>query len=85
VENITKDGHPAAPGRGEAMQTDIWYDLAIRELSDLSDPATEKLVEAAAENLPLPATDDEETTPADAKAAGPAAKTPAHPHTPSRG
>jgi hypothetical protein len=63
------------------MHTDIWYDLAIRELSDLSDPATEKLVEAAAENLPVPVANDEEPTPADAKAAG-AAKTPAHPHTP---
>ena len=67
------------------MHTDIWYDLAIRELSDLSDPATEKLVEAAAENLPVPAADDEEPTPADAKAAGPAPKTPVHPHAPSRG
>ena len=35
------------------MHSDIWYDLAIRELSDLSDPATEKLVEAAAESLPV--------------------------------
>ena len=41
------------------MHTDIWYDLAIRELSDLSDPATEKLVEAAAENLPVPVASDE--------------------------
>ena len=64
------------------MHTDIWYDLAIRELSDLSDPATEKLVEAAAENLPVPVANDEEPTSADAKAAGAAA---AHPHTPARG
>jgi len=67
------------------MHTDICYDLAIRELSDLSDPATEKLVEAAAENLPVPVANDEEPTSADAKAAGAAAKTPAHPHTPARG
>ena len=51
------------------MHSDLWYDLAIRELSDLSDPATEKLVEAAAENLPAPAAEDEEPVPADAKAA----------------
>ena len=41
------------------MHSDIWYDLAIRELSDLSDPATEKLVEAAAESLPVPDVEDE--------------------------
>ncbi|HKX05428.1 MAG TPA: hypothetical protein VJX71_23235 [Methylomirabilota bacterium] len=33
------------------MHSDIWYDLAIRELSELSDPATEKLMEAAARTL----------------------------------
>jgi hypothetical protein len=36
------------------MHSDIWYDLAIRELSDLSDPAKEKLAEAAAETLAAP-------------------------------
>jgi hypothetical protein len=36
------------------MNTDIWYDLAIRELSDLTDPAKEKLAEAAAETLSEP-------------------------------
>jgi hypothetical protein len=41
------------------MHSDIWYDLAIRELSDLSDPAKEKLVEAAAEALPVPDVEDE--------------------------
>ena len=41
------------------MHSDIWYDLAIRELSDLSDPATEKLVEAAAESLPVNDVEDE--------------------------
>jgi len=79
-------GAPAGPGRGEAMHTDIWYDLAIRELSDLSDPATEKLVEAAAENLPVPAAEDEEPTAADAKAESAArAERAAHPDTPARG
>jgi hypothetical protein len=45
------------------MPWDSWYDLAIRELSDLSDPAKEKLAEAA-EALPAPAPDgggDDET------------------------
>ena len=55
------------------MHSDIWYDLAIRELSDLSDPATEKLVEAAATSLPVPAT-NEESAPADAKTVESAAK-----------
>ncbi|HET8532120.1 MAG TPA: hypothetical protein VFO08_13300 [Methylomirabilota bacterium] len=42
------------------MNTDIWYDLAIRELSDLSDPAKEKLAEAAAETLAAPDVEAEE-------------------------
>lgn len=44
------------------MQMDNWYDLAIRELSELTDPVAEKLAEAA-EALPEPALDieDEET------------------------
>jgi hypothetical protein len=66
------------------MHSDIWYDLAIRELSDLSDPATEKLVEAAAESLPVPE-DDDEPRPAEPKAAEPAGKTPTRPDTPTRG
>jgi len=41
------------------MHSDIWYDLAIRELSDLSDPAKEKLVQAAAAALPVPDVEDE--------------------------
>ena len=28
------------------MHWDVWYDLAVRELCELSDPAKEKLVEA---------------------------------------
>lgn len=42
------------------MHSDIWYDLAIRELSDLSDPAKEKLAEAAAETLAAPDVEAEE-------------------------
>jgi hypothetical protein len=41
------------------MHSDIWYDLAIRELSDLSDPAKEKLADAAAETLAQPVVEDE--------------------------
>lgn len=36
------------------MPMDNWYDLAIRELSDLTDVATEKLAEAE-QSLPEPA------------------------------
>ena len=44
------------------MPWDSWYDLAIRELSDLSDPAKEKLVEAEqALPEPAPEAEDEET------------------------
>lgn len=35
------------------MPMDSWYDLAIRELSDLSDPAKERLAEAE-QALPEP-------------------------------
>jgi hypothetical protein len=47
------------------MPMDNWYDLAIRELSDLTDPAKEKLAEAA-QALPEPAseTEEEEAPPA---------------------
>jgi hypothetical protein len=44
------------------MSWDSWYDLAIRELSDLSDPAKEKLAEAA-EALPEPAPEAEDDEP----------------------
>lgn len=44
-------------GREDAMQ-DVWYDLVILEMSDLSDPAKEKLVEA--EQLALPEPEPEE-------------------------
>jgi len=44
------------------MQMDNWYDLAIRELSELTDPVKEKLAEAV-QSLPEPAleVEDEET------------------------
>jgi hypothetical protein len=42
------------------MPMDNWYDLAIRELSDLTDPAKEILAEAE-QALPEPAAEDEET------------------------
>lgn len=42
------------------MPMDNWYDLAIRELSDLTDPGKEKLAEAAEQVLPEPAPEDEE-------------------------
>ncbi len=44
------------------MQMDNWYDLTIRELSELTDPVNEKLAEAALA-LPEPALEieDEET------------------------
>ena len=60
------------------MNTDIWYDLAIRELSDLSDPAKEKLAEAAAEILADPDVDETEEKPA--APAGPRAPEPEGPH-----
>jgi len=52
------------------MNTDIWYDLAIRELSDLSDPAKERLAEAAAETLAAADVEAEEESaaPADPRA-----------------
>lgn len=46
------------------MPMDNWYDLAIRELSDLTDPAKEKLAEAAEQALPEPEPEvEEEETP----------------------
>jgi hypothetical protein len=42
------------------MPMDNWYDLAIRELSDLTDPVAEKLAEAAEQALPEPAEEDDD-------------------------
>jgi hypothetical protein len=46
--------------RGDTMPMDSWYDLAIRELSDLTDPGKEMLAEAAGQVLPEPAPEDED-------------------------
>jgi hypothetical protein len=46
--------------RGDTMPMDNWYDLAIRELSDLTDPGKEMLAEAE-QALPEPAPEAEET------------------------
>jgi hypothetical protein len=53
------------------MHSDIWYDLAIRELSDLTDPTKEKLAAAAAETLAAPDVEAEEES---AAPAGPRAE-----------
>lgn len=47
------------------MAWEQWYDLAIRELSDRSDPAKELLAEAA-ELLPEPPAEDEDEPPLEA-------------------
>jgi len=54
------------------MPMDSWYDLAIRELSDLSDPAKEKLAEAQ-EALPecAPDAEDDEEPAAEPRPARP--------------
>jgi hypothetical protein len=44
------------------MPMDNWYDLAIRELSDLTDPAKEILAEAE-RALPEPSPEADEQTP----------------------
>jgi len=46
------------------MHSEPWYDLAIRELSELSDPAKEKLAEAAEASLPDLEAEAEPTKPA---------------------
>ena len=59
------------------MHSEPWYDLVIRELSDLSDPAKEKLAEAAAEVLPTADADAEEpAAPEAAPARSPARHSP---------
>jgi hypothetical protein len=40
------EGAPERAERGDTMPMDNWYDLAIRELSDLTDPGKEKLAES---------------------------------------
>jgi len=54
------------------MQMDNWYDLAIRELSELTDPVNEKLAEAV-QALPDPTLEVEaEETPDPPPATAPA-------------
>jgi hypothetical protein len=54
------------------MPMDNWYDLAIRELSDLTDPGKEKLAEAAqALPEPAPEAEDDETPEPPPAVAGP--------------
>jgi hypothetical protein len=67
------------------MHSDIWYDLAIRELSDLSDPATEKLMEAAAETLVAPEANAPESDAADESTPAKPTAQAARPEAPSRG
>jgi hypothetical protein len=55
------DHRPEAPeqGAGEAeMQTDTWYDLAVRELSELTDHAKEMISEAEKAAVRTPTPDD---------------------------
>jgi hypothetical protein len=54
---------PERAERGDTMPMDNWYDLAIRELSDLTDPVAEKLAEVE-QALPEPPEADDEDAPA---------------------
>jgi hypothetical protein len=45
------------------MPMDNWYDLAIRELSDLTDPVVEKLAQAAEQALPEPPEEEDDDAP----------------------
>jgi hypothetical protein len=47
------------------MQWDVWYDLMVLEMSDLSDPGKEKLIEAAKASLPPDAGAEDEPAGAD--------------------
>ena len=49
------------------MQGDVWYDLMVLEMSELSDPGKEKLIEAAQASLvPDPDVEDDPAAAADA-------------------
>jgi hypothetical protein len=74
LEKITNRGVRAyRTDEVTTMHSDIWYDLAIRELSDLTDPTKEKLAAAAAETLAAPEVEEESAAPAEpqAEATGP--------------
>ncbi|HEY7654033.1 MAG TPA: hypothetical protein VIG07_14520 [Methylomirabilota bacterium] len=45
------------------MHWDVWYDLAVLELSELSDPSKEKLIEAEKTQCPSAPEADEPATP----------------------
>lgn len=45
------------------MQWDSWYDLAVRELCDLTDPAKEKLAEAEETRTTAPSEREEPPAP----------------------
>jgi hypothetical protein len=51
------------PGKEDAMQWDVWYDLAVLELSELSDPSRERLVEAEQAQCPVLADEGEPARP----------------------
>jgi len=51
------------------MHWDVWYDLAVLELSELSDPAKEKLVEAERAQGPPAPEAEEPPTPASSEPA----------------
>jgi len=44
------------------MQLDLWYDLAVLEMSGLSDPGQDKLLEAEHAQCPLAAALEESST-----------------------
>jgi len=48
------------------MHWDVWYNLAVLELSELSDPAKEKLLEAEKAQGPPAPEAEEPSTPASA-------------------
>jgi hypothetical protein len=57
-------GQGALDGRRkeDAMQLDLWYDLAVLEMSGLSDPGQDKLLEAEHAQCPLAAALEESST-----------------------
>ena len=58
------------------MQWDTWYDLSVRELSEMTDPATERLTEAE-DNASVDSEPD--SGDGEDEAAAPAARAPSPP------
>jgi hypothetical protein len=52
-------------GKEDTMQWNVWYDLMVLEMSDLSDPGKEKLIEAAKASLAPDAGAEDEPAGAD--------------------